>query len=113
MYADDTLIVCKADDINSVTNQAQAALNQMFNWCTAYRLSMNLSKTKYLTVKHVKTDLKPRICINNKEIVTVNNYQYLRMILDDMLTMKKANAKVGMLSKIRRFISVKTALNIN
>ena len=50
----------------------------------------------------------------------VQQYEYFGMLLDDKLTMneytdamwKKANAKVGILAKIRRFISVNTAARI-
>ena len=50
----------------------------------------------------------------------VRSYEYLGIILDDKLSMndylesmwKKANAKTGILAKIRRFITEKTAMKI-
>ena len=48
MYADDTLIVCKSNDIDTVTSKVQDALNKMVTWCTGNELSMNLKKTKHL-----------------------------------------------------------------
>ena len=60
IYANDTLIyiVCKSDNIDDVTVKVQEALNQMFNWCIANKLSINLSETKYLTVKHVQSNIE-------------------------------------------------------
>ena len=87
MYADDTLIICKADNIDVAAIKAQEAMNQMFNWCTANKLSMNLSKTQYLTVKHVQSNIEPTVCVNNTKISTVNTYEYLGMILDNRLSM--------------------------
>ena len=105
---------------DTVTSDIQSALCKMFTWCTANKLSINLSKTNHLTVQHTKPDLEPAVYVNNKGISTVNSYEYLGMILDNKLSMndhidnmwKKANTKVGILGKIRRFISQKTAINI-
>ena len=120
MYADDTLIVCKSNDIDIVTSKVQDSLNKMLIWCNANKLSMNLKKTKHLTVKHTKPDHESPVLVNNNTIGTVQTYEYLGMILDNKLSMneqvesmwKKANTKVGILSKVRRFISMKTAINI-
>ena len=120
MYADDTLIVCKSNNLEIVAEKIQKALTQMCNWCTANKLSINFSKTKYMTIKHTQTNIEPPVRVNNINIGTVNTYEYLGMILDTKLSMneyvdsmwKKTNSKVGILSKIRRFITEKTAVNI-
>ena len=120
MYADDTLIVCRSKDIQEATSEIQNALGKMFTWCTANKLSINLSKTKHMTIQHSKPDSEPAVHVGNKCISTVQSYEYLGMILDNKLAMndhidsmwKKANMKVGILSKIRWFISQKTAINI-
>ena len=73
-----------------------------------------------MLVKHTKVSYEPRLKIGDYKIGTVCLYEYLGMILDDKLTMnhyldsmwKKANAKIGILAKIRRFISEKTAVRI-
>ena len=78
MYADDTLIVCKSNEIE-VTTEAQNALGKMFTWCNANKLSMNLSKTKHLTIQYTKPDLQPVVNANNKCISTVKSYEYLGM----------------------------------
>ena len=73
MYADYTLIVCKSKDIKNVTTQVQNALGEMFTWCTANKLSINLSKTKHLTVQYTKPDCEPTVYVNNKCISTVKS----------------------------------------
>ena len=112
MYADDTLIVCKSNDIREVTLDIQNALVKMFTWCTANKLSIIFSKTKHMTIQHTKPDLEPEVHVNNKCVSTVKSYEYLGMNdhIDNMW--KKANTKVGILSKIRRFISQKNSINI-
>ena len=115
MYADDTRIVCKSKDIQNVTTQVQNALGEMFTWCTANKLCINLSKIKHLTVQYTKPDCEPAVYVNNKCISTVKSYEYLGMVLDNKLSMndhiniiwEKASTIVGILAKIRRFISQK------
>ena len=77
-------------------------------------------KTKYMVVKHTKIPTEPCLSVGDIKINTVQQYEYLGMLLDDKLSMneyadnmwKKANTKVGILAKIRRFISEKTAAKI-
>ena len=103
-----------------VALKAQESLDEMYKWCTANKLSVNLTKTKYLTIKHTPSNIEPSVRVNGTNISNVQTYEYLGMILDNKLSMnehvnnmwKKANAKVGILSKIRRFITERTALNI-
>ena len=120
MYADDTLLVCKSNNLNEAAEKAQNALEEMVVWCEENKLSINLSKTKHMMVKHTRVDCEPQLKIDDYNIGTVGSYEYLGMILDDKLTMnpyldgmwKKANAKIGILAKIRRFITEKTAVRI-
>ena len=83
-------------------------------------MSINLTKTKYMLIKHTKVNHEPHVKIGEYKISTVSLFKYLGMALDDKLTMnhyldsmwKKTNAKIGILTKIRRFITEKTAVRI-
>ena len=120
MYTDDTLLVCKSDDLSVATEKAQKALEEMVLWCEENKLSINLSKTKYMMIKHTKVDCKPQLKIGDYKVGTVSSYEYLGMTLDDKLTMnryldalwKKTNTKIVIFAKIRRFITEKTAVRI-
>ena len=120
MYADDTLLISKAENMVEVHEKAQKALQSISNWCSANRLSLNLAKTKYMVIKHNRVNNETELKLNGHTINNVHQYEYLGMVLDDKLAMnnyldvmwKKANAKVGILAKIRRFISEKTAIRI-
>ena len=120
MYADDTLILCESDNVNEVSVKAKEALGKIINWCEINKLSINYKKTKYMVVKHTKIPAEPSLEVNGLKINTVQQYEYLGMLLDDKLTMneyadamwKKVNTKVGILARIRRFISENTAAKI-
>ena len=120
MYADDTLILCKSENVHEVTAKAKEALGKIMYWCEVNKLSINYKKTKYMIVKHTKIPAEPSLSVGSVKISTVQQYEYLGMLLDDKLSMneyadvmwKKVNSKVGILAKIRRFISEKTAAKI-
>ena len=120
MYADDTLLVCKANDALTATTKAQKTLYEMISWCEENKLTVNRAKTKFMLVKHKKASCEPQVKMGNFKLSTVSSYEYLGIVLDDKLSMndylemmwKKANVKIGILAKIRRFITEKTAITI-
>ena len=120
MYADDTLLISKAETIEEVTAKAEQNLRKMSNWGQANKLSINYGKTKFMTIKHTKIPNEPELNLEESKISMVHQYEYLGMILDDKLSMneyldviwKKTNSKIGILAKIRRFISKKTPIRI-
>ena len=120
MYADDTLIISKDDDIDEVTRKCSEGLNKVATWYEANKLSMNYNKTKFMVLKHKKNTVVPNIHVRHKLIGQVHTYEYLGVLIDESLKFneyvdsiwKKANNKIGILSRIRRFISVKTAVQI-
>ena len=120
MYADDTLLMCKDNDITTVTEKAQTVFQKMSVWCEVNKLSINAEKTKYIVIRHTKAPQEPNFLVRGEKISTVHHYEYLGILLDDKLAMndyldtmwKKTNSKLGILAKIRRFISEKTAVRI-
>ena len=120
MYADDTLLVCKANNAQSATDKAQKALDEMVAWCEENKLTINRGKTKFMLIKQAKVSCESQVKMGNYKIGTVRSYEYLGIVLDDKLSMndylelmwKKANTKTGILAKIRRFITEKTAMKI-
>ena len=52
MYADDTLILSKSDNVEDVTAKAKSAMGKIMTWCEMNKLSINYKKTKYMIVKH-------------------------------------------------------------
>ena len=120
MYADDTLVLCKAEKIEDIIQICTDSLEKLSVWCEANKLSMNYNKTKFMLVKHKKTNDITDIKIGDRIIGQVHSYEYLGVLLDESLChngyidriYKKTNTKLGILSRIRRFISERTALNI-
>ena len=77
------------------------------------KLTVNELKTKYMIIRNGTVESSGRKTLNNRQLGKVNKYEYLGMIIEHKLNMdgqiksmcKKANKKLGILSKIRMFIS--------
>ena len=84
------------------------------------KLTINEVKTKYMIVTPGNVNPSVGITISTHSIGRVKQYEYLGMIIDERLNMdrqiecmyKKANKKLGILSRIRIFITDKTACKI-
>ena len=86
MYADDTLIVTRSNNIEDVSNQITVGLGKVSTWCEANKLTMNYKKTKRMVIKHKKKQDVPTIFVKNKQIGIVHSYEYLGILIDEHLT---------------------------
>ena len=120
LYADDMLIMSNHMNVEIMLRDLQDKINRIYKWCLANKLTINESKTKYMIVSTRKVEPFNRISINNSVLGKVTQYEYLGMIIEHKLNMdkqvdsmyKKANKKLGILSRIRMFISCNTAARI-
>ena len=120
LYADDMLILSDHQNVEIMLKNLQIKIDSIYKWCLLNKLTINEVKTKYMVVKGGKVEPIGKISINNRNLGKVTHYEYLGMILDQNLNMdkqiesmyKKANRKLGIMSKIRMFISNDTAARI-
>ena len=120
MYADDMLIISQNVDLKVMTTELQDNLNRIIRWCNHNKLTMNKDKTKYMLVSNKTTDFGEKICIGEQPLCKLSQYEYLGLIIEKELKMvshvdsmfKKANLKLGILCKIRRYISEETAIRV-
>ena len=59
-------------------------LNQLYDWLTANKLSVNVEKTSYMTFPRDK-DNETLLCMNNQVVNKVTSCRYLGVIIDDEL----------------------------
>ena len=120
MYADDMLIIAQNKDLNVMSELLQRKLDSIIRWCNHNKLTVNKDKTKFMLVSNRHENLSNPIMIGNDLLHKVSQYEYLGVIIDQDLKMvtqvdtmfKKANSKLGILSKIRRFITEETTVRI-
>ena len=89
MYADDTTSFCNFDNIrneNTINNE----INKVYDWLCSNKLSLNVSKTKYMCFhKSNKTVTYPKLKINNVTIDRVNDFKFLGLIISSNLKWNK------------------------
>ena len=95
-------------------------LDIVYNWCLLNKLTVNESKTKYMIIRNGFVDPIKKLTLNNRLLGQVTHYEYLGMVIEHKLNMdkqissmyNKANRKLGILSKIRMFITNDTSARI-
>ena len=121
MYDDDMLIIAQNKDLSTMTSVLQKGLDTILRWCSHNKLTVNKDKTKYMLISNKKDNLSEPLMIGECSLCKVTQYEYLGVIIDQDLKMvtqvdsmvKKANSKLGILAKIRRFITKDTAIRKN
>lgn len=123
IYADDTVLFFRHENLNHAINILQRDLIVYQDWCLFNRLSLNLNKTKLMLFSDNKKNIPlvlPDETINGNTLSIVDNLTYLGVKLDGKLkdlnhfqnVMSKLNHKMILLCKIRSFIDSRTALII-
>ena len=93
------------------------------SWCTKNALTINIKKTKVMrfgTSNKIKKEKKLNLFINGEKIGNTPTYKYLGINLDQTLNFKyhtenlmnTINHKLYMFSKIRRYLTVQSAISI-
>ena len=90
LYADDTVLVANALDIQAAHAQLQIDLDNVAGWCKFNKLSINIKKTKSMIVgsRHkVKNHIAiPRLQISGRPLEYVYQYKYLGVTIDEILS---------------------------
>ena len=120
LYADDMLIMASHNNVEIMLSILQQRMNTISSWCMKNKLTVNELKTKYMIVNNLSIEQIANISIGSHNLARVSQYEYLGMVIHEKLNMdiqvdsmyKKANKKLGVLSKIRWFITVNTAVKM-
>ena len=103
MYADNTTIYFNLEDFSSLNREYKInrELEKVNTWFQLNKLTLNVEKTKCMFFHKRQTVDPIHILLNNKAIDIVPQFNYLCIILDELLSWKAHVAMVtGKLSKI-------------
>ena len=121
LFADDTNIYFESKDLRNIEKIINIELKKFYEWLCINRLSLNISKTKFV-VFHAPN--KPKfpitILINNKAIDEDKYIKYLGVTLDSQLSFmfhideltKKISRGIGLLYKLRPFVTTNILTNV-
>ena len=90
-FADDLIIMTKADSIREAENIVNVELSKISAWAANNKIRFNehKSKTMLLTRRKRKERKEIEIYLNNKPLNQVNSMMYLGMIFDSKLTFRE------------------------
>ena len=119
MYADDVVFYTSHTCIHEASNHLQEDANSVYNWFSKSGLTINTEKTKVVVFTHEQPKIPfiLDIKMGNHTLATCTQYEYLGVILDNVLTLERTVSKAVcntnyrhvMLRKMRGKISRPTA----
>ena len=95
MYADDTVIFTQAKSAGDAAHQLSLALNDLQTWLNDSCLCLNVKKTVSMFFSKPKTTVAAvKVCLGGHELVNVEEFKYLGVLIDSKLSFKKHIKKV-------------------
>ena len=117
LYADDTFLCAQNDDIFLLEEQVNFELDKVFKWLASNKLTLNISKSKFMiTTRKKKISKEISVKINGKKLENCNSYKYLGVYFDKDLCWtphidyvnQKISKACGPLSKLRNCVDIDT-----
>ena len=109
LFADDSTLVFKHNDIQTLTQTCNSELVKFHVWSLANRLSINYSKTCCLLVTNIVLQSEPLIYLNGNTLDFKSSVRYLGVTIDASLKFdlhitsvcKKISKSIGILYKLK------------
>lgn len=115
LFADDTSLYSSGSDLEQLLNSAEKELTKLKKWFDINKLSLNLSKTKFIIFGNKIISIPVKIKVNDVVIERVNENKFLGMIIDNKLKWKPHinNLKAKLSKTIAIMYKTKDVLNKN
>ena len=122
LLADDTCLLTDSPNLASLETEMNKNLANVYNWCIAYKLSLNPSKSNHLIIspKQNIQSLHFTSFINNLPILSCDKAKYLDVFIDSHLSShshiksieNKVARLVDILSKLKHFLPSTSLLKL-
>ena len=125
LYADDAALMLADSNVKKLKRAINRELAQLDDWLISNKLTLNLTKTKYMLISNInvltaKDRKKFKITIRKYTIHEVDQFKYLGVILDNKLSwnqhinylVTKLSQVGGILYKVRSMLPLKSRIMI-
>ena len=120
LFADDTFLCAQENNLEKLQTTVNHELSKVYNWLAANKLTLNVSKSKFMLITNRKNISKLSILINKEPLDQCTSYKYLGVFIDQDLSWKahidhvcgKIAKACGALTKIRHVIGIETLKNV-
>ena len=121
LFADDTNLFCTSQNVNSLIEEINRELANVYAWVQSNKLSLNIDKTIYMLFSP-KCACKPSkiIVIDGQSIMEVNETKFLGVIIDNRLKWSshlghisnKIPKGIGIITKVRKVFDASTLMSL-
>ena len=113
LFADDTNFFCSGDQLTDIITTVENEMKLVKKWFDVNKLSLNISKTKFMIFGNRKTDTVVKLRIEDTEIERVFETKFLGVIMDHKLNWKMHinHVKSKLAKSIAILYKVKDMLN--
>jgi hypothetical protein len=88
LFADDTNVFCSGDDLDTLQKNINEELYKLKLWFDWNKLSLNVSKTKFMFFGRFRLNTQLKIEIDGVAIEQVHKIKFLGVTIDDKLSWK-------------------------
>ena len=120
LFADDTFLCTQNENDSLLENEVNNELQKVHEWLAANKLTLNVSKSKFMIISKKKQRPNLNVKINGQPLEECDTYKYLGVIIDKDLTWKphieyickKISMACGSISKIRHCVDIDTLIEV-
>ena len=88
LFADDTNLLCCGENLEKLLDTMEKEMSRMKIWFDENKLTLNLSKTKFIIFGNRLTDTDKKLMINGIELERVSEIKFLGVVIDNKLSWK-------------------------
>ena len=109
LYADDTTVLYRSDCIHDVVAKINSCLTMFWDWLLFNKLTLNVTKTKYMIFTNRHLPLFSPVCIGGVPLICTDSYKYLGVNIDNKL---KYNCHLeSIISKLNMYLSISSKIS--
>ena len=120
LFADDTFLCYENKSFDALESEVNNELSKVYAWLASNRLTLNISKSKYMIISKRRNPPNLNICLNGNSMQSCDTYKYLGVHFDKDLNWKhhieyvtnKISKSCGALAKVRHCVDIKTLTNV-
>ena len=121
LFADDTFLCAQNKNMKVLEKEVNSELEKVFVWLASNKLTLNISKSKYMIFTNTRKNFHEiSVKINKTPLEKCTKYKYLGIIIDEKLSWKdhieyvckKVSKACGIFAKLRHCASVEILRDI-
>ena len=123
MFADDTSLTATGNNLDDLLERINSELPSIYDWLCANKLTLNLSKTKYIIFQprqKINYNLHPPLILAGKYVDASVSVKYLGLLIDSHLSFhdhidyicSNVSKNINTMAKVKPFLCKKSLVSI-